>query len=114
MVDITAMKKINNILFFILAIFAIFYLGSAFLVPLIFGIFFASLTTPLSDILEKIRVHRLISSFISTLVVFIVVGGLLYLFIHQINLFLSDIPSVRSEIQKFFKICRKRSLQSQA
>jgi predicted PurR-regulated permease PerM len=93
------MKKVNNILFFILAIFAIFYLGSSFLVPLIFGIFFASLTTPLSDILEKIKVHRIISSFISTLVVFIVVGGLLYIFIHQVNLFLSDIPSVRNEIQ---------------
>jgi predicted PurR-regulated permease PerM len=93
------MKKVNNILFFILVIFAIFYLGSSFLVPFIFGIFFASLTTPLSNILERIKVHRIISSFISTLVVFIVVGGLLYLFIHQINLFLSDIPSVRNEIQ---------------
>lgn len=93
------MKKINNILFLILAVFAILYLGSSFLVPFIFGIFFASLTTPLSGLLEKIKIHRIISSFISTLVVFIVVGGLLYLFIHQINLFLSDIPSVRSEIQ---------------
>jgi predicted PurR-regulated permease PerM len=97
------MKKINNILFFILALFALLYLGSSFLIPFIFGIFFASLTTPLSDILEKIKIHRLISSFISTIVVFIVVGGLLYIFIHQINLFLSDIPSVRSEIQSILQ-----------
>jgi predicted PurR-regulated permease PerM len=97
--DDLAMKKVNNILFFILAIFAIFYLGSSFLVPFIFGVFFASLTTPLSNLLEKFKVHRTISSLISTIVIFIVVGGLLYIFIHQINLFLSDIPSVRSEIQ---------------
>jgi predicted PurR-regulated permease PerM len=93
------MKKINNILFFILATFAILYLGSSFLVPFLFGIFFASLTTPLSDILEKIWFPRIVSSFISTLAVFIIVGGLLFLLVQQINIFLSDIPSVRSEIQ---------------
>lgn len=93
------MKKVNNILFFILALFALLYLGSSFLIPFIFGIFFASLTTPLSDLLERIRVHRILSSFVSTLVVFIVVGGILYVIIHQINLFISDIPSVRREIQ---------------
>ncbi len=92
------LNKINQILLFILIVFILLHFGSAFLIPLIFGIFFASLMMPLSNILEKIRVNRIFSSLLSTLVIFIVVGGILYIFVYQLSLFVADISAFRDEI----------------
>lgn len=92
-------KHINRILFFILLVFILLYMGSAFLVPLVFGIFFASLMAPFSNILERIKVNRILSSLISTLVIFIVTGLILYILLLQINRFVIDIPQVREEVE---------------
>lgn len=91
------LQKINRILFFTLGVYGLFYFGSSFLIPLIFGVFFASLVSPLSGLIEKARIPRLVSSLISTLVIFIVVGGILYLFIYQLSLFVTDIGLIRRE-----------------
>jgi predicted PurR-regulated permease PerM len=93
-----SLKKINNVLIFTLIIIALLYHGSSFLIPLIFGVFFASLMTPFSTLLERIKVPRIFSSLISALLVFIVLGSILYLFAWQITLFVSDISSVRKEV----------------
>ncbi len=93
------LNKTNQILFFILVFFVLLYFGSSFLVPFIFSAFFASLMTPFSNMLEKIRIPRALSSLGSTLVIFIVVGGILYILVKQISLFVSDISQVRGEIQ---------------
>jgi predicted PurR-regulated permease PerM len=93
-----SLKKINNILIFTLIIIALLYFGSSFLIPLLFGVFFASLMTPFSNLLERIKFPRIISSLISTFLVFVVVGSILYLFAWQITLFVSDISSVRKEV----------------
>ncbi len=97
------LKKINQILLFILIVFVMLSFGASFLIPFIFGIFFASLMTPFSNILEKIKINRIFSSLISTVVIFIVVGGILYIFIYQMTLFMSDISDVRNEIQTFIQ-----------
>ncbi len=93
------LKKINRILFFLVAVFILFYYGSSFLIPLIFGVFFASLMTPFANLLERIKIPRVLSAFASTLIIFIVVGGILYLVLHQLTLFLSDISQIRRELQ---------------
>ena len=93
------MNNINQILFFILAIFLLLYFGSSFLIPFVFGIFFAALMTPFSNILEKYKINRIFSSLISTLVIFIVAGGILSILIWQLYLFMSEIGPVRNEIE---------------
>ncbi len=94
-----SLKQINQILVFILIFFLLLYFGSPFLVPFLFGVFFASLMTPFSNAMEKIRINRVFSSLISTLVIFIVVGALLYVLSKQVSLFVSEISLVRDEIQ---------------
>lgn len=95
------LRKVNRILLFTLAIFALFYFGSSFLIPLIFGVFFSSLVSPLVDLLEKIKTPRFLAALVGTLVIFIVVGGILYLFLYQLTLFITDISQIRSELQSF-------------
>jgi predicted PurR-regulated permease PerM len=95
------LRKINRILFFTIAIFALFYFGSSFLVPLIFGIFFATLVSPLANLLERIKTPRFLSSLAGTLVIFIVVGGIMYLFLYQLSLFITDISQIRTELRSF-------------
>jgi predicted PurR-regulated permease PerM len=97
------LKKINRILLFILIIFTLLYYGASFLIPFIFGVFFASLMTPFSGLLERINVPRSFSSLVSTLVVFVVVGLILYLFVWQMSLFVLDISSVRKEVQSLIQ-----------
>ncbi|MBZ9731011.1 AI-2E family transporter [Salegentibacter sp. JZCK2] len=87
------LAQINRILLFFLLIIVFLYWGAPFLIPFLFGILFAFLMVPLCNLLEKIRINRTIASMLSTLVVFIVFGGTLFLFITQINLFVSNMPS---------------------
>lgn len=98
-----SLKKINVVLIFILITFTLLYYGSSFLLPFIFGIFFAALMTPFSNLQERISIPRFFSSMISTLVVFVVVGLVLYLFVRQMTLFMSDISTVRSEVESLIQ-----------
>ena len=97
------LTKINRILLFILLIVVFLYWGAPFLIPFIFGIFFAFLVVPLCNLLEKIKINRTIASLLSTLVVFIVIGGTLFLIITQINLFVSDMPAMEDKIESFIE-----------
>lgn len=95
------LSKTNNILFFIFAVLIILYYGASFLRPFTFGIFLATLMTPFSNLLEKIKVNRIFSSLISTLLIFLVVGSLSYLFFYQLSRFAKDLPFIRNELQNF-------------
>lgn len=98
------LKKFNNILLFIFAVLILLYFGATFLIPFTFGIFLATLMTPLSDLLEKkINLPRIISSFISTLVIFIIIGGISFLFIYQLSRFAQDLPNLRYEFLTFIE-----------
>ncbi len=97
------LTKINRILIFILLIVVFFYFGDSFLIPFIFGILFAFLMVPLCNFLEKIRINRTIASLLSTLVVFIVFGGTLFLFITQINSFASDMPEMEDKVESIIE-----------
>jgi predicted PurR-regulated permease PerM len=52
--------------------------------------------------LENKKMNRLITSLISTLVIFIVVGGILYIFIVQVNLLLSEVSTIGERIKSIF------------
>ncbi len=95
------LKTINRILFFILAAFALLYFGSSFLIPFLFGMFLASLMVPFCNLLEKIKITRLIASFISTFIVFVIAGGILFLFAFQVDQFVSNISSIKEQLQSF-------------
>lgn len=98
-----SLKKINSVLIFTLIVFTLLYFGSSFLIPFIFGVFFASLMMPFSDFQERMKIPRSISSLISTMVVFIVVGLVLYLFVWQMTLFVADISSVRKDVESLIQ-----------
>ena len=93
-----SLEQINRILLFILLIVVILYWGAPFLIPFIFGILITFLMVPLCNLLERIRIPRIVASTLSTLVVFIVFGGTLLLLIAQMNLFISDMPSMEDKI----------------
>lgn len=95
------LTKINKILIFIILVFTILYFGASFLVPFLFGVLLAFLMTPFCDLLESIKISRAFASVISTLVVFIVVGAILFLFVYQVNSFVSEIASFRTELKSF-------------
>jgi predicted PurR-regulated permease PerM len=97
------LEQINRILLFILLVLAFLYWGAPFLIPFLFGVFFAFLMAPLCNLLERIRINRTIASLLSTLVVFIVFGGTLFLIITQINLFVSDMPAMGDKIESFIE-----------
>jgi predicted PurR-regulated permease PerM len=97
------LRNINQILLFISIVCIILYFGSTFLIPFVFGIFFATLMSPFSRLTEKLWNNRIFSSLLGTLIVFVVVGGVLYIFIYQMSLFVSDLSSVRNEIQAMVK-----------
>lgn len=100
--------QINRILLFILLVIVFLYWGAPFLIPFIFGIFFAFLMVPLCNFLERIIKNHAIASLLSTLVVFIVFGGTLFLFIAQINKFASDMPSMADKMESFIESSQNR------
>lgn len=98
-----SLNRTNNILIFLIIVLLLFYYGASFLIPFAFGVFLAMLMTPLANLLEKYKFHVLLSSFISTLIVFIVIGGIAYLFVYQIMLFTEDAPEFRDEMKGMFQ-----------
>ncbi|PWD98456.1 AI-2E family transporter [Marinilabilia rubra] len=91
------LTRINKVLIFILAGFALLYFGSSFFIPFLFGAFLASLMKPFCKLLESLKFNRLSAALTSALVVFIILGGVLLLFVFQANQFVSDIGSVKDQ-----------------
>jgi len=92
------LAQINRVLLFTLLIIVLLYWGAPFLIPFLFGIFFAFLMAPICNLLERIRINRTIASLLCSLGIFIVIGGTLFLFIAQINMFISDMPSIEDKM----------------
>jgi predicted PurR-regulated permease PerM len=102
------LKKMNQVLLFTALLFTFLYFGRSFLIPFLFGVFFAMLVNPLSNYLEKkLGFNRLFSSLTCTLVVFIAAGGIMVLFIYQINHFLTDISTFQEKIESFIQDLQK-------
>jgi predicted PurR-regulated permease PerM len=103
------LRRLNQVLLFTALLFAFLYFGQSFLIPFIFGVFFAMLVKPLSDYLEiKLGFKRIFSSLTCTLVIFIAAGGIMYLFIYQINHFFTDISTFQEKIESFIQSIQKQ------
>ena len=102
------LTTINKILIFVVLTFAALYFGAPFLKPFLFGILLASLMMPFSNFLEKKGINRVFTSIISTVVLFIVIGAILFLFVYQLNDFVSEISSFRAELQSFINNVQKQ------
>lgn len=97
------LKKANSIFIFGFAVMATFYFGASFLIPLTFAAFLATLMEPLASVLEKAGMKKIPASFLCTLAVFIIVGGLSFLLLYQVRIFADDIPELKNELQTFFQ-----------
>jgi predicted PurR-regulated permease PerM len=93
------LQKANTVLLFCFLVIIGLYYGSSFLIPLTFAIFFATLIVPVSNLLEnKWGVGRVLSSFISTILLFIGIGLLIFFLFRQLGVFLSDLIERREDI----------------
>ncbi len=97
----TNLTTTNQVLIFFIATVVVLYFGAPFLIPVVFGVFLAMLMTPFSDWLEKKGMNRIFSSVSSTLVVFVVTAGLLFLVLFQLRTFLSDLPAMRDQLSEY-------------
>lgn len=97
------LRKINSIFIFGFAMLATLYYGAGFLIPFTFAAFLAALMQPIAEKLEQIGISKILSAWLSTLLVFIIVGGLSYLFIFQLKLFTDDLPQIQEQLKKFLQ-----------
>lgn len=102
------LKITNSILIFLFALVAGLYYGATFLIPLTFGALLAALMAPFTHRLEKLKIGRLLSSLISTLVALIIFGGLFYLIFWQLKLFTQDLPQIKDQIESFLKVLQQK------
>ena len=102
------LKKTNAIFIFGFAALAALYYGAAFLIPVTFAAFLASLVAPFCSLLEKAKLGRIGSSAISTLLVFLVIGGLSYMLFYQLTLFVNDLPLIRKQFMEFFQSLQEK------
>lgn len=99
---IDKLKRTNTVLFFIFLIIVGLYYGSAFLIPFTFAIFFSTLVVPFSNYLEKkAGFGRILSSFVSTLLLFIGIGILMFLLFRQLEVFVKDLVNRQDEIKEY-------------
>lgn len=112
MASSSKLQKINSVLFFCFLLIIGLYYGSSFLIPLTFGIFFTTLVLPISAFFEKkLKFGRMLSSFVSTFILFLVVGGLFFLLIRQFSMFVSDLLERKEDILGFIDNLREQVVQ---
>lgn len=97
------LQRANTIFILGFAVLATLYFGAGFLVPLTFAAFLAALMSPVNSALEKAGLPNLLASALSTILVFIVVGGLSFLFFYQLKVFADDFPQIKTEVGQFLE-----------
>ncbi|MDX1653475.1 MAG: AI-2E family transporter [Brumimicrobium sp.] len=109
----TKLKRINQVLLFCFMIIAGMYFGAPFLIPFTFAVFFTTLVLPLSNLLEKkLKLGRITTSFISTLVLLLVVGGLFFVLFRQLTVFMNDLLAKKNEILGFVDKVQQQIVES--
>jgi len=88
--------------FKILVVFALIlcglYFGQAFLAPIVLATLFAIVIMPISNWLEKFRMHRLLSSLIALLLLMIVVSTVGYYCFDQLKELTKDMPNLEASL----------------
>lgn len=107
------LQKSNRVLLFCFLLILGLYYGSSFLIPLTFGIFFATLILPMTEFIEKkLKFNKLFSSFISTFILFLIVGGLFFLLFRQFSIFLDDLLGRKDAILGFIENLREQIVRT--
>lgn len=107
------LQKANTILFFCFLIIIGLYYGSSFFIPLAFAIFFAALIVPVSNFLEnKWNMGRISSSLISTLILFVGIGLIIFFLFRQLGIFLADIIERKDEIRDYITLLQEQITKS--
>lgn len=83
---------------FILSFIAFLHVTRAFLIPVTVAVLFAFLLFPISRGLEKWRFPRSLAIIISILIAMLVLAGLVFFFVSQVQSFASDLPELREQI----------------
>ncbi|MEO5647909.1 MAG: AI-2E family transporter [Chitinophagaceae bacterium] len=90
--------KLGFKLLLLCILFFIISAGQSILVPIAFSIVLGILLLPLNKFLEKRGVPRVVAILISLTLGFIVIGGVIYFLSTQISNFVSDIPSIKKNL----------------
>lgn len=107
------LQKTNAILFFSFALLFLFYIGAPILIPITFGAFLAALVKPVCTMLEnKTFLGRIPAALLSTLLVFLVIGGLTYMLVYQLSIFANDLPQIRVEFEAFLNNLRSKIIDA--
>jgi predicted PurR-regulated permease PerM len=87
--------------YLLLLAFLLFYgmvYAKFILIPLTLACLFAILLTPLATLFERWGVHKTLASLLCILVMFVIVGILIFLLSRQIMSFITDLPSITGKI----------------
>ncbi|MDT0687584.1 AI-2E family transporter [Autumnicola psychrophila] len=102
-------QKTNTILFTLFLVIAGLYFGAALLIPIVFAVFLSTLMVPVSKFLEKkTKAGRITSSFVSTFILFIGVGLVLFFLFRQLGFFLNDLIERKQEIAAYVTVLQER------
>lgn len=91
-------KKLAFNLFNLAMLGALLYIGQGILVPLFFAILLATLLLPVTNFLQRLRLHRIVAIILSITVTLIVIIGVVYILSHQVQVFLRDMDAIRDRL----------------
>lgn len=101
------LSKINRILFFTFLSAAILYFGREFFILIAFPAFLAMLMTPVSNLLERYHLSRIISSLISVLIIIAVIAGVFMLLSSQIVSLSEEFPMIMVKAEQIVHSIQK-------
>lgn len=102
MLQTTPVKRVNNVLLFIILLTAILHFGRDILILLMFSAFLAMLMAPVSNKLEAWGFSRVLSTLISVLIILTFVVALLLLISSQFAALSEDLPNIQKKIESSF------------
>jgi len=93
-------SRLNSLLFFAVLSVTVLYFGKAFLVPLLFALFFCMLLFPVCNRLEKWGVGRIASTLIGIFLIVLFSGGILSIIIAEADSMSQDLPVMKVRLQE--------------
>ena len=107
------LQKTNTILFFCFLLIVGLYYGASLLIPITFAVFLSTLMVPVSRFFEtRAGAGRITSSFISTFILFIGVGLVLFFLFRQLGVFLTDLVERKEEITEYVRLFQERLMSA--
>lgn len=97
-----SLKRLNSILLFVILLTLVMYFGKAFLIPLLFAIFFCLLLCPVCNRLEKWGFGRISSTLIGILIIILFIGGIISIIAIEANKISEDIPAMKTRAGEIF------------